>query len=375
MTHRSYFACFVLCMLVGFPSPSVGQDTVAAGRSATELQKLETILRVMRDRNANDYAVRAADGVDEGRYATLGGIEQWITIRGEDRNNPVVLFLHGGPGDATNPWSYAIFRPWLKHFTVVQWDQRGAGRTLGRNGPSLAASITLERLVADGIELCEWLRTRLEKNRIILVGHSWGSILGVLMAKARPDLFHAYVGTGQVADPSRSYAVAHAALLAKARSSGTDRAVAELREIGPPPYPDGRGFAVQRKWSNFFEGADVFLAATLGLALGAPGYAPGDVNDWIDGQGVSAERLVPETSALDPNQLAGEFGVPIFVFQGAEDFTTPTELARAYVASIRAPAKAFVTLDGGHFVVFMQSRQFLAELVARVRPLALQEGR
>lgn len=223
---------------------------------------------------------------------------------------------------------------------MVPWDQRGAVRTLGRNGPSIATSISVERLVEDGIELSEWLLTSFEKNKIILVGHSWGSILGVLMAKTRPDLFYAYLGTGQVAGPSRSYA-------------------------------DGRGYAVQRKWSNFFEGADVFIGATLGLALGAPGYKVGDVDDWLKGQGISAERLVPQTSALEPDQLAGDFGVPVFVFLGAEDFTTPTELARTYVESIRAPAKAFVTLDGGHFAVFMQSRQFLAELMARVRPLAL----
>jgi pimeloyl-ACP methyl ester carboxylesterase len=78
-------------------------------------------------------------GIDESRYVVLGEIEQWITIRGESRDNPVLLFLHGGPGDATNPWGYAGFRSWLKVFTVVQWDQRGAGRTLGKNGPSLAS--------------------------------------------------------------------------------------------------------------------------------------------------------------------------------------------------------------------------------------------
>jgi pimeloyl-ACP methyl ester carboxylesterase len=120
-----------------------------------------------------------------------GGLEQWITMRGEDRKNPVLLFLHGGPGDATNPWGYAGFRNWLKYFTVVQWDQRGAGRTFGRNGPAAASTITIDRMVQDGVELAELLSRRFQKDKIVLVGHSWGSILGVFMAKARPELFYA----------------------------------------------------------------------------------------------------------------------------------------------------------------------------------------
>ncbi|HXV62190.1 MAG TPA: hypothetical protein VEK15_15930, partial [Vicinamibacteria bacterium] len=143
----------------------------------------------------------------------------------------------------------------------------------------------------------------------------------------------------------------------------------ELREVGPPPYSDGRGYAVQRKWSNRFEGADVFIPSMLGLALGAPGYTLRDINDWFEGQGLSAERLVPETSALDSSALAGDFALPVFVIQGAEDFTTPTSLANTFVSSIRAPQKAFVTIEGGHFAVFMESDAFLNELVSRVLPL------
>jgi pimeloyl-ACP methyl ester carboxylesterase len=282
----------------------------------------------------------------------------------------VLLFLHGGPGDATNPWGYAGFRNWLKYFTVVQWDQRGTGRTFGRNGAAAASTITVERMVQDGVELAELLSKRLQKDKIVLVGHSWGSILGVFMAKARPELFYAFVGTGQVADPTRNYAVAYAALVDRAARDGNSRALGELNEVGPPPYKDGKGFAVQRKWSNLFEGADVFLASTLGFALTAPGYSLGDINDWFDGQGVSAEQLVPQTSVLDPKLLGGEFAVPVFVIQGAEDFTTPTSLAKAYVNSLHAPRKAFVTIDGaGHFAVFTKQDAFLKELRARVLPL------
>jgi pimeloyl-ACP methyl ester carboxylesterase len=339
--------------------------------SSADLQKLDRAFAFLRTSNTRDYAIAAPNGIDEAKYVEIGGIQQWITIRGEDRNNPVLLFLHGGPGDAINPWAYAGFRSWLKDFTVVQWDQRGAGRTLGKNGPSLASTITLERMTQDGLELAEWLHAALHKDKIILIGHSFGSILGIRMVKARPALFYAFVGTRQVADPSRSYVVAYTALLKKAQTLDDQRAFRELREVGPPPYPNGQGYAVQRKWSNQFEGADLFLSSMLGLALTAPGYGVHDVMDWLDGQNLSGERLVPETSALDAKALGGTFAVPVFVIQGAEDFTTPTSLAQSFVSVIRAPKKAFVPIaGGGHFAVFMKSAEFLRQLVSRVRPLA-----
>ena len=191
------------------------------------------------------------------------------------------------------------------------------------------------------------------------------------MAKARPDLFYAFVGTGQVSDEKRNYVVAYDELLKKGRALGEQRAIRELDEVGPPPYSNGRGYAVQRKWSNAFEHADAFIASMVGLALFAPGYTLKDVNDWIDGQGVSAQQLVPQTNALDANVLGGNFAIPVFVIQGAEDFTTPTSLARDFVNSIRAPRKAFVAIEGGgHFAVFTKSDVFVKELALRVRPLA-----
>ena len=270
----------------------------------------------------------------------------------------------------TTPWSYALFANWEKHFTVVQWDERSAGRTLKQNGPGVAQTLTRERMSQDGIELAEYLCRHLGKQKIILVGHSFGSVLGLRMVKARPELFYAYVGTGQIGDETRNYAVAYGALLNKARALGDERALAELKQVGPPPYSSGAGFRVQWKWANRFEGADQFLAGTLGLALVSPGYSVADINDSAEGEMLSAEQLVPQPKS-GPKELGLEFAVPIFFFQGAEDFSAPTELARQYLKMIKAPRKRFVAIrGGGHFAVFMRSDQFLHELVSRVRPLA-----
>jgi pimeloyl-ACP methyl ester carboxylesterase len=125
---------------------------------------------------------------------------------------------------------------------------------------------------------------------------------------------------------------------------------------------------VQRRWSNFFEGADTFIASMLGFAVTAPGYTVRDVTDWLDGQRLSGERLVPQSSAMAANALTGRFALPVFVIQGSEDFTTPTSLAREFVDKVDAPRKAFVTIEGGHFAVFMKGSQFVKELSAILQP-------
>src|SRR5688572_26491946 len=136
-------------------------------------------------------------GIDDALFVGVGGAQHWITIRGRDRANPVMLVLHGGPGSAMAGLAPA-FVPWERDFTVVQWDQPGAGRTFRAAGRSIAPELSVESIVRDGIEVAEWVRRHLGKEKIVLVAWSWGSIVGVHMAKVRPDLFAAYVGTGQV---------------------------------------------------------------------------------------------------------------------------------------------------------------------------------
>src|SRR5215813_1700191 len=195
------------------PKSADAPDVAAAYRNFDEL------VAFLRKRAAEQYRI-PAQGIDEAAYVNVGGIEQWVTIRGYDRKNPVILFVHGGPGDVTSMWTFALFAPWEKQFTVVQWDQRGAGRTLRKNGPASADGLTIGRLADDGIALSEYLCKHLGKDKIIVVAHSFGTIIALRMARARPDLFYAYVGTGQAGDSTRNYHVAYQALVAKARAAG-----------------------------------------------------------------------------------------------------------------------------------------------------------
>ena len=346
------------------------QDTSKAlsADEREQLVKLDTLwISFLRARNTRDYAIHTPNGIQEDRFIKLGGIEQWISIRGEDRSNPVILFVHGGPGDATSLYGWALLRPWFKRFTVVQWDQRGAGKTYGRNGPT-TPDVTVTRIVNDGIELADSVTRVLRKNKIVVVGHSFGSILAMQMVKARPELFYAYVGTGQVGAPSdATLATAYREVLAVARRRNERAAVAELTAMGPPPWREGRSYGVEHKWGNLLEHVDAFLASTLTLKLTAPGATLRDVNDSFDGEGFSGGKLVPQINGIDRALFRSTFEIPVFVFQGADDLTTPPSLAERFVWAIHAPKKAFVAVpDGGHFVVFTRPDAFLADLVRYV---------
>src|SRR3954470_4094286 len=130
---------------------------------------------------------RAAGRIDERGYVPIGGIDQWVAIQGENRANPVILYLHGGPGEAQSPF-LDTFKPWQRDFTVVNWDQRGAGKTYEKNGQAAMPAFNLDRVVEDAVELAEHARKKLGKRKLILVGQSAGSLLGLKVAQRRPDL-------------------------------------------------------------------------------------------------------------------------------------------------------------------------------------------
>ncbi len=191
--------------------------------------------------------------IHEQSFVTIGGIEQWITITGANSDNPVVLFVHGGPGNAMSAYADSMYGGWEKDFTLVQWDQRGAGRTYGRSGPSVGPTLTLDRMAKDGVEVAEYLTTHLNKKRIVLVGGSWGSLLGVLIIKQRPSLFYAYVGTAQLVDMRENLTASYQRVFELANEFNNPTAIAELNGIGAPPWKSVARWQVFRKWRNDFQ--------------------------------------------------------------------------------------------------------------------------
>jgi pimeloyl-ACP methyl ester carboxylesterase len=331
---------------------------------------------------AEALAIRSPNGVQEGGFVVIGGIKQWVQIRGEDRNNPVLLFVHGGPGGTTLPMSSG-WQPWEKSFTVVQWDQRGAGRTYGETGDATAPTMTLERMTHDGIELAEYLRSHLHKDKIVLVGHSWGSYLGIHIVKQRPDLFHAYVGTGQVigrATFEKAFEITITRLQTLARSANNIAALAELAPIASQPAMNESNRLVAEKWSKALALPPVDRFNLAGPV--PPPFMPDfSLLDWYNrrkGEAFSAKYLRGRDAPMVQRDLASlgfEFSIPMFFLEGDEDYITPSGPAEQYFKQIIAPHKDFVQFHGGdHFIPFDRPDQFLAELVARVRPFANPSG-
>jgi pimeloyl-ACP methyl ester carboxylesterase len=324
--------------------------------------------------------IAAPNGIDEALFVEIGGVQQWVTIRGQDRANPVALVLHGGPGSAIAGLAPA-FIPWERDFTVVQWDQPGAGRTFRAAGRTIAPDLSVDSIVQDGIAVTEWLRRRLGKDKIILVGWSWGSILGVHMAKARPDLFVAYVGTGQVVAMQEGEELAYTAVLAKARQRADADAIAELEAIGPPPYDALTEISVQRKWATQYEMGLPLEAAFVLPQLVAPRTTFADIYDLALATAASGSHFVGPTmtgpmTQIDLRRLGPEFSVPIFVIQGLEDDFTPAELSRAWLETVSAPQKTFVPIEhAGHFALTEHGDEFVSVLRERVRPLAVAPPR
>jgi pimeloyl-ACP methyl ester carboxylesterase len=309
------------------------------------------------------------DAVHESNYVRIGGIDQWIQIRGDNRANPVLLWLNGGPGVSTIRATPA-FRSWERVFTMVMWDQRGEGKTFQRNGTSEANSMTIPRMVDDGIELARYLCTHLHRRKIILLGHSWGSILGIHMAKTHPELFLAYVGTGQATERRTQLEAGYEGLLARAKPGSS--AAQELTALGPPPWKSEDAYDAVNAWAAELDPPPQPMSAdddeywrSRVRVVPAPSYLAAGIK-------LSSATLSPGIAKENLPNFATEFSVPIIFIQGYDDLLTTTEVVKDYFNSIAAPSKRFVELPlAGHDAIFGDTNEFLEQLVEQLRSLGI----
>lgn len=314
-------------------------------------------------------ALATPNGIDEGLFVDVRGTEQWVTIRGQDRANPVLFVVHGGPGATLSPLP-AKFLVYEREWTVVQWDQPGAGRTFMRAGSTLAADTTVASIAADGIAVAEFVAARLGQPRVVVLGLSFGSVVGLDMVRARPELFSAYVGTGLFVHGDDGRKIAYDRALARARKSNNTDASAALEAIGPPPYTTPEAARAHARWTHELSTAKTTTGfGRLGELLLAPRQTLADVRGYIGGYVASDEQF--NLGAMDLRMSPREFAVPIVIIQGAEDVDTPIELARAYLDSIAAPSKSLVPLErGGHTALVDDAEAFAHALSVHVLPLA-----
>lgn len=292
-------------------------------------------------------ACKSGTKISEEGFVPIDGIEQWVTIHGAHCDNPVVLFIHGGPGNPLSPFAGKVYGPWESRFTLVQWDQRGAGKTFGRNPASAQASLSIEQMSQDGIALASYLTAHLRQKKIILVGSSWGSVLAVHMAKVRPDLFYAYVGSSQLVDGKANESAAYQQALDRAHRIGDAKNAAALEALGPPPWANPRNFGALRRVTRRYE-AQATTPAPADWWQPALAYATTSMqHDEDAGEDYSYLQYVGTDGhgmfwQIDLPALGNAFRIPVFLVQGAEDLNTVPQITKQYFDAIRAPQKAYV---------------------------------
>jgi len=331
---------------------------------------------------SNIRRIVTPDGIERMQAVRIGGIDQWITVRGTDRRNPILLMIHGGPGYVSMPTSWYFQRGWEDYFTVVQWDQRGAGKTYAANDPAqVAPTMTRSRMLADAEEMVRWLRSEFGKERIFVLGHSWGSSLGIELAHSHPEWLHAYIGLGQVTDAAESERRGLRFALDAARRDNNEQAVRELEGLDGYATPDRpvtlADLYLQRKWLGYYGGA-VYgrknFAHEGAAAKLAPEYSDEDLRTVWKANDYSSEHLLVGVIGLDYSAYR-RFGCPIILFNGRHDYNVSATAAAEWFDKVRAPSKTLVWFENSAHEMFNEEPgKMLVSLVQHARPIAEKAG-
>lgn len=297
--------------------------------------------------------------ISEEKFVLINGIEQWITIKGNP-TKPIILFIHGGPGSPISPYIDVMYKDLEKDFIIVQWDQRGTGRTYGKNSPPeeltpeylMANPLTLEQMTSDGIEVSKYLLKYLSKQKIILFGTSWGSALGVKMVTKNPELFYAYVGHSQIVTPNIDLEF-YTKIYKIAEEKKDNEALEILTGIRKPPYSRAKNVGLLFRVLKKYERMNSIPAPENWFQL-SPAYdndfdnknrADGDDYSFVNY--VGDEKLGVQSMCANINFLIDnlDFKIPVYFIQGNEDIMTPKESSKEYFEKIRAPKKEYFLLS------------------------------
>jgi len=284
----------------------------------------------------------------------IGDVDQYILIRGNDSSLPVLLFLHGGPGMPAMYLAHA-FQPELeKEFVVVQWDRRAAGKSYRED---ISGTLTTEQPVADTVELTNVLRARFHQNRIYLVGHSWGTYLGMLVIARHPELYHAYVGIGQLARSSPIAGIQDEYIRQTARRMGDQEAIKELEEKGASVRE-----TLLFKFGGEIHKAKSFLPLLL-TGLAAPEYSLRDARNIPKGVSLYSRNIVYNSISGELMDVITQVKIPVYFFTGRYDYTDPFTLTEEYFSKLRAPEKHIVWFEeSAHFSFYEEPLAFARQM-------------
>lgn len=289
-------------------------------------------------------------GINTLEEITLGGVKQWILMRGEDTANPILLYLHGGPGFPEMPFTHIDSLCLEKHFIVVNWDQRGAGKSYNPEIP--LETMNIEQFLSDTYELIQMLRKRLSKDKIFLIGHSWGSILGLYTAYRHPEALYAYIGMGQVINAREAEMISYRYTVEKARDADDAEAIEILKKIGPPPYEGGyQSLRTQRMLLARYDGSfrKISYVDLRRFWNTSPHYTETDRNHLMRAFILTQNLLWDKVMEVNFFREVPEVEIPVYFFMGRYDYQTPFEIVEHYFSVLKAPHKEIVWFENsGH---------------------------
>jgi pimeloyl-ACP methyl ester carboxylesterase len=327
---------------------------------------------------AKRIAIASPNGIATLEKVRLGGVDQWILIRGWNRDNPVLLLMHAGPGFPCMPFAH-MAAELEKHFVVVHWDQRGAGKSYSAAVPD--SSMNMKQFIGDTLELTDLLRARFKQPRIFLCAHSWGSMIGALAVTQAPDRFSAYVAISQAANAPESERMMYRWALEKAGETGNEKATGELKKPGPPPYERFADYNRMVDWITRFSSVEhqpITRWHFARLAFESPFYSWADLVRIPLGARFSFSHLWREAFyKTDLFKQAPRLDVPVFFFLGRHDHTATASAAMAerYFNALDAPrGKRLVWFEqSGHWPQLEESSRFQTELILALDEIARRE--
>lgn len=368
--HPKLMKYFFFLLLLVYTSALHAQTTP----SADEYAKGRDIIRELQ-------TIVTPNGLQESYQVEVGGVQHAVYVRGKDKANPIILFVHGGPASPLSPVMWTFQGPMEEYFTFVNYDQRASGRTYTLNDTAqLGKTLFIDQYVTDAIALAEHVREKYGKRKLILMGHSWGTIISMKAALQRPDLFYAYVGIGQVINTVKNEEISFVYALRVASEEKNEEALKELTSIAP--YPGDKPLTrerivLARKWPQYYGGLSAYRTDSrqfFAAPLLSPEYTRQEVSAINQGSLFTLEKVLPEFLEVNFDGIKS-FPIPVFMFMGRHDYTTPSEPTAQWLAQVKAPKKQAIWFEhAAHLIPLEEPGKMLVSLLEHVRPLALEAG-
>lgn len=308
----------------------------------------------------------------------INNLKQWILIRGNNIDNPVLLFLSGGPGFTQIPFQYRFHKRLENHFTVINWDQRGAGKSFS---PALQAeSIHFNQYIDDTVFLINYLRKKFKKHKVFLVGHSWGGVLGMFVINSYPELVHMFAGTGFGVNVADSNRIKYDFVLQKAKSRNDKRALKLLDGISRERLNQTRFISLVDSYVMKYKGminrnAILVLFQSLYYCLSTKYYSPGDWVSFFKGIKLLKSFGSEFVQNTDLFQEIKSVNVPVYLFLGRKDYWTPWELAEKYLEFLQAPDKKIFWFNySAHSPIFEEPEKFEKLLCRALLGIDINDG-